>query len=194
MMTFQIPTEEEIEQAIGPIERFHSQCHAASLALVRSGLLPGEGWRVARGWARGVGSQHSWAVQGNPYDPKSLVVDITMWSYQKHLPRVYVTRNAVAHEPHGFGHLVPKVVFEPSTPLVTDFPMDKLSPDTQLWFRMRYPQGIGWADFSRLMNGPLLGWPSKEIVSATTGTKLAVMVPIDVRGMLTDENPGELYW
>ena len=30
----------EVEEAIGPIEGFANSCHSASLALVRSGLLP----------------------------------------------------------------------------------------------------------------------------------------------------------
>jgi len=40
-----------------------------------------------------------------------------------------------------------------------------------------------------------MGWPAREIIQAAIGVKkIAVLVPIDVRGMLTDENPGGLYW
>lgn len=42
--------------ALEPLSKWHHQCHAASLALVRAGI----GTRVARGTCVGVGGQHSW--------------------------------------------------------------------------------------------------------------------------------------
>ena len=45
-----------------------------------------------------------------------------------------------------------------------------------------------------LAHAPVQGWPSGEILAAITDTKpLAVLVPIDRLGMLTDRNPGGLY-
>ena len=34
------PTMGEMEEAIGPLERWASNCHGSSAALVRSGLIP----------------------------------------------------------------------------------------------------------------------------------------------------------
>ncbi|MFT4011248.1 MAG: hypothetical protein QM655_14530 [Nocardioidaceae bacterium] len=46
-------TIEQIEEAIGSLDLYAHECHAASIALVKSGLL-GES-RVARGTCAGVG-------------------------------------------------------------------------------------------------------------------------------------------
>lgn len=187
-------TQAVIEEAIGPIEKFHHQCHAASLALVKSGVLPGKNWRVARGWSRGIGGQHSWAVQGDPYARSSRVVDITMWSYQRHIAKIYCPKNLYDHEPHGYGYLVPQVIERPSIPEVTDLPLERLSDETLEWLQMRYPNGIGMQDLNRLVNGPMLAWNSREFIGALSLSRYKQFVPIDIRGMLTDENPGGLYF
>ena len=43
----------ELEEALAPLEHWSCNCHAASLALVKSGAI-GEFARVARGWADGA--------------------------------------------------------------------------------------------------------------------------------------------
>lgn len=52
----------EIRRALEPLDRWAQQCHAASLELVRSEVLPGS--RVARGSCPLVPGQHSWVVVG----------------------------------------------------------------------------------------------------------------------------------
>lgn len=47
-----------------PFARWARNCHVISLALLRTGLF-GRG-RIARGFCRGVGSQHSWIILGDP--------------------------------------------------------------------------------------------------------------------------------
>src|SRR6185312_17037752 len=68
-----------IVQSIGGLEQFHHNCHACSLAIVRTKLLP-QNARVARGFHSAIMSQHSWVVLGDPYDPKSIILDGTLWS------------------------------------------------------------------------------------------------------------------
>ena len=65
-----------------PVESWAQQCHSISLAIIQAGLVPGA--RVARGSCRGVGSQHSWIVDGwNCYDPDAKIIDPTLWSYAR---------------------------------------------------------------------------------------------------------------
>ena len=45
-----------------------------------------------------------------------------------------------------------------------------------------------------LAHAPVEMWPAAEILAAIENTEeLHGRVPIDIRGMLTDENPGGLY-
>lgn len=73
------------KEILGPLDRYHRNCHVASLHLVREGL----GDRVARGACRGVGNQHSWVVIGDPYAP-AIIIDPTLWSYRSDVSGVFV--------------------------------------------------------------------------------------------------------
>jgi hypothetical protein len=188
-------TEAMVEEAIGPIDRWHHNCHGASLALVRSGLLP-EGSRVARGGAKGVGSQHSWAVvtpKIGVYDQSNWVVDITLWSYVPEAPRLYIGKaRQWPHVPKGSGHLRQAPAECTGPVLSTDV---ELSSGAKMFLDMWAPLGMDHRAWHILLTGPMQGWPSKEIVAAASHTKsLAHMVPIDILGMVTDENPCNFYF
>jgi hypothetical protein len=170
------------------------QCHAMSLALVRSGLLP-EGARVARGGARQVGSQHSWAVLGDPYDPGVTVVDITLWSYDPTAPVIYVAQASDRpHTPHGMGSIwrwgrPPEPVSE-----VLELASDP-GPAANDFLRLASPTGLDLKGWMTLANAPVEGWPAREILTAMAETpRLAACVPIDILGMVTDLNPKGLYF
>lgn len=190
-------TEKEVEEAVGPFEKWASNCHGASLALVRSGLLPA-GSRVARGWAKGVGGQHSWAMVGSEdmttvYDGAVQVVDITLWGYVPEAPRLYQAKaRSWPHVPHGHGELRtlgPKRVGDR-----IDLDVE-LSLSAKAFLKMWAPRGLDYKGWMTLFNGPMQAWPSKEIVAAAYQTKaVAATIPLDIVGMLTDVNPAKLYW
>jgi hypothetical protein len=184
----------EVEEAIGPLEGWAGNCHGASLALVRSGLLP-EGSRVARGFAKGVGSQHSWALVTPEmvYDPLNWVVDVTLWGYVPKAQRLYIARAGDwPHVPHGFGRLA-YLGPDPTGPILSlDVP---ISRGAEMFLQMYAPAGLDRQAWMTLLNGPMQGWPSAELVAAAARTKeLKAYIPIDILGLLTDENPGSLYW
>lgn len=206
-----VPTPEAIARTLsqGPTggqtfeEITRCNCHVASLALVRSGLLgePGPtGWRVARGTTPGVPGQHSWATWGDPYAADAPVVDISAWSYDDTRPQVWVTdRRAGLHTPHGTGSIwasggPPTCGDGPGVALAT-----WVSAKAREFLRMcaeandRAHLDIrGWA---ALANMPVGGWPAREILTAMAATEgLRALIPIDVLGMATDTNPGDLYW
>jgi hypothetical protein len=170
------------------------QCHAMSLALVRSGLLP-TGARVARGSARKVGSQHSWAVLGDPYDPGVTVVDITLWSYDPTAPVIYVAKASDRpHTPHGMGSIwrwgrPPEPVSE-----VLELGSE-LSPIASDFLALAAPTGLDLRGWMFLANAPVQGWPAQEILTAMSqNPRLAATIPIDILGMVTDRNPKSLYF
>ena len=184
----------QLEAFLSPMTRWSQQCHAASLALVRSGLLPGS--RVARGWASGVGGQHSWVVVGHDcYAPAALIVDPTMWSYRGTAPAIWIgTARAGIHVPqNGAGNIwtygrpapgnEPAIALTPKTPL---------SSGARAFLEQLGPlDSRGWLS---LLGSPVRGWPAAEIVAAIADTpSLAAYVPIDLLGVLTDRNPGKLY-
>lgn len=185
----------EVEEAIGPLERWASNCHGSALALVRSGLLP-EGARVARGWAKGVRSQHSWALvptEMGVYDPLSRVVDVTLWGYVPVANRLYIaTAGHWPHRPHGYGHLR-HLGSDPVGPVL---PLEvPVSPAVKTFLEMYAPAGLDYRGWMTLMNGPMQGWPSKELVLAAYRTPVVKRtIPLDIVGMLTDENPSSLYF
>jgi hypothetical protein len=192
-MTFTVPVK-AVETALGPKENWAHQCHAISLALVRSGLLP-EGARVARGFTPGVRSQHSWAVLGDPYDPEVTVVDATLWSYDTTAPTIYVApASDRPHVPHGSGSIwqwgrPPEPVSE-----VIELACDP-GPRANDFLRLASPEGLDQEGWRVLAHAPVGGWPSKEIFTAMNATpKLAAMLPIDILGMATDVNPKGLYF
>lgn len=186
-------TEAAVAEAIGPLDRYACKCHEASLALVLSGILPGEGWRVARGSCRGVGGQHSWAVQGDPYE-RGQVVDLTAWSYDAKRPRVWMPKNLTVHKPHGLGSIwqwgQPTVGRGPLIPLAV--PLDGAAA---AFIKMLFPNGSDRQGWAQLAHAPVEGWPAKAIIEAILDTPdLDALVPVDIVGMLTDRNPGNLYF
>lgn len=186
-----------LERALGlPSADWAHQCHSVSLGLVRSGLLdglPGGRPRVARGFAPGISSQHSWAVVGDPYDPDALVVDPTAWSYVDAPVLLVGTAGSLGYAPHGSGSLFDApmpcsqggeaVALEPAAPL---------SGRARSFLTMLGPlDAAGWA---MLASCPVAGWPAAEIVAAMDDTpRLRALVPVDRLGMLTDRNPQGLY-
>jgi hypothetical protein len=184
----------DVQEAVGPLERWALNCHGASLALVRSGLLP-EGSRVARGGAKGVRSQHSWAVVAPEmiYDEDNWVVDITLWSYVADASRLYVAKaKSWPHRPHGSGMLRHAPATCTGPVLSTEV---ELSPGAKTFLDLWAPQGMDYRAWHILLTGPMQGWPSREIVAAAAQTKaLAMLIPIDILGMMTDTNPKGLYW
>jgi len=198
----------ELADRIGSdAEKWFHNCHMASAAIVQSGYFKDA--RVARGTAVGVGGQHSWIVlpphgredwntlEDGPfvYDPTTLVVDPTLWSYDPSITTLYRTVNLRRHTPHGFGNIwnygrPPEPVEEPIE-LTPDF---ELSESAQRFLSDEYLGPLDRRGWSVLANGPTGGWPSSEIILAMHQTKkLTALVPIDILGHLTDVNPSGLY-
>lgn len=197
-------TEEVVEKALGhPIDQYAHNCHAASLALLHSGLFPKA--RVVRGSAKGVGGQHSWLVTGNlPSDCYSTgvdIVDITLWSYDERQPRVMVTNlSRRIHRPHFDGNIMdwgcPEVEGGEG---ITLTPSKPLSSEAQHWLNL-FRKANGRKPLDRrfwatlMTHAPYRGWPSEEITKAVYETEvLRAFIPIDRVGMHTDLNPGGLY-
>lgn len=207
------PTINELEVAIQrPVMEWHHQCHVISLAIVKSGIIPGVS-RVARGtfrtaaerrdgmvehsWTTAMG-QHSWVVLGNnPYAPNVEILDATLWSYRKpEIPDIWIGRgNPGPHIPHGYGSIWswgrPDNVIGGATEIKLT-PTFELSQDALLFLDILGPlDRRGWATLS---SAPVLEWPAGEIFAAMEDTEeLKGLVPIDKLGMATDRNPGGLY-
>lgn len=181
----------QFEKLVGaPLTDFSHQCHAASLALVRA---LGEGHRVARGSVLGVPGQHSWVVVGNDcYDPRIKVIDPTFWSYAGTKPAIWSGMAMTkGYRPHGTGNIwdfgrPPQSTAEPIELAV------EVSDRAKLFLSLCGPlDRRGWAF---LANAPVGGWPAREIIEAMLDTPgLAVLIPYDIVGMLTDRNPSGLY-
>lgn len=167
------------------------QCHAASLRLVNSGLFPGS--RVARGSCDGVGGQHSWVVLGHDcYDPTNTIIDPTLWSYDDSVRGIWVgVGSDRPHTPQQAGDIWEwgKPVGGSQPPIELK-PANPFSDQARLFLDILGPlDRTGWAT---LANAPVQGWPADEIMPAINEC-VGPLVPIDVIGMLTDENPGGLY-
>lgn len=183
-----------VTKALGGLDEWYHRCHEASLELVRSGVLP-EGARVARGSHTSVLGQHSWVVIGDPYAADVTIIDPTLWSYlEEQLAFVEISSGSdTRYRPHGAGSIWeygrPP---EPAGPVITL--ATKLSPAAQLFLDM-IGYGLDRRSWSILANAPVGGWPAKEILGAMyDDERLSALVPIDVIGMVTDRNPGNLYW
>lgn len=172
-----------------PLKNWGHNCHGASKRLVDNGI----GTRVARGWCRGVQSQHSWAVIGDCYQPE-LIIDPTLWSYRDDVKGIFIgTPEAYGHRPHGSGS-----IWEWGKPRAGNGPVIELTPEKKLsqaallFLEMVGPlDREGWANLTK---APVGGWPAAEIIAAIDDTKeLSALVPIDLIGMLTDRNPSGLY-
>lgn len=188
----EIPSRADLEAAVGrPFEAWAHQCHGVSLALVRACLWPGA--RVARGFCRAVPGQHSWVVLGDPYATGTYVIDPTLWSYDARVTDVWVGLNRKWHVPHGAGSIWSHGRPPNATPgRAHRLDRTGLSSEAQHFLDLVEPLDVfGWG---RLVSGLVEGWPAAEIIGAMLrDEKLAVRVPIDVAGMLTDTNPGGLY-
>lgn len=176
-------------------DELRHNCHAASFMLLEQRLVRG---RVARGWCRGVGGQHSWVVVGpDVYDPRALIVDPTLWSYDPEVQDVWIgTNSGRRHMPHGGGQPVLRYPASGGGEHVELTPEAPLSPLARLFLEGAQTR-VGPLDrkfWSDLVHGSMVGWPAGEIVAAVHATReLTALVPIDILGMLTDNNPGGLY-
>ena len=185
-------TREEFEAAVGsPLHEWGGQCHAASLALVKSGAVGPA--RVARGTCPGVPGQHSWVILGdNCYDLNATVIDPTLWSYDETVEGIWVGKaKDRPHRPHGYGS-----IWEWGRP--HEATGEVLTLDYEFSARARmFLDLLGPLDFEgwcMLAHAPVKGWPSDEIFTAMArDERLAHRVPIDIVGMATRENPGGLY-
>lgn len=182
-----------IEAHIGGLKKWKHNCHAASLAIVKTGLL-GPMARVARGWCIGVTSQHSWVVIGDPYDPDTVILDPTRWSYTHTPPKMIVTTaDDPRYMPHGRGSIWD--AGRPTPRIGPEIKLKGLSARARSFIHEASDgRGLDRAGWMTLGNSPMGGWPAKEIITAMYRHKnLGHLVPIDVVGMVTDENPGGLY-
>jgi hypothetical protein len=185
-------TPEQFEDAVGaPLEEFAQQCHAASIALVKSGVHGIS--RVARGTCPGVAGQHSWVVLGmDCYDTTAVVIDPTLWSYTGRPPEIWSGRADIKpHLPHQAGN-----IWEWGRP---DYPTGDIielpgpfAPDAERFLEILGPLDMkGWR---QLAHAPVGGWPAGKILAAMHEVpEIAQWIPIDVIGMTTDINPGGLY-
>lgn len=194
MPTITIPPVKDIEQAIDkPFEQWAHNCHTISLAIVKSGVLNAPA-RVARGWAEGVGAQHSWIVIGDPYDEKTVIIDPTLWSWDSSVQGIWTgTLLDGIHKPYGMGN-----IFDGGPPTacgseILAFDRTGLSVAACFFLDMVEPLDAG--GWNSLFNGPQQGWPAKEILTQTYNQPtLRCLVSIDILGMQTDINPQGLYF
>lgn len=169
-------------------------CHGVSLAIVKSGIV-GPVSRVARGTCVGVGSQHSWVVVGEDcYDRRAVIVDATLWSYDKSVRDVWVGTLG-RHQPHGSGSIwrfgAPPAPVGPAVALTPSQPL----PEAAVSFlELCSKTGLDMDGWRFLAHAPVEGWPAAEIIAAMCETAaLRHLPPIDIEGMLTDRNPNGLY-
>lgn len=189
-----------LERMLGrPLSDYYHDCHAGSLAVVRTGVFgtPGEGVRVARGGCKGVLGQHSWIVIGaDPYRPSAVVADPTLWSYRTGVkPYVAIAPNSRSTwVPHGSGSIWQKGHpdnCDPAQAVELDW-AEPPSGAAQVFLDALGPlDKHGWI---QLAHYPVEGWPAGEIIGAIADTFGKVHVPVDILGMVTDRNPGGLYW
>jgi hypothetical protein len=162
-----------------------------SLAVLRTGLF-GRG-RVARGTCKYVTSQHSWIVLGDDcYAMDAVVVDPTLWNYAQTVTGIFCG-SGTWHRPHGTGAFYDGEMPVDHGDEIIELDSSKLSLEAQRFLDMLGPLDLkGWMQVAHL---PAEGWPAGEIFNAMCDVPgLEVFIPIDIRGMLTDRNPGDLYW
>lgn len=186
-----------IAEEIGvPYPQWINQCHAISLAILRTGRF-GYG-RIARGSCVGVPGQHSWIVlDKDVYNSKAIIVDPTMAHHVKDKRGIVADYACnLPHNPKGKGN----IFHGPHRPTSCgDEPVTLVEPEggwsgrARQFLRMVGPlDQRGWGS---LFEGPMEGWPAAEIVQAALNTPgMSAWVPIDIKGMLTETNPGNLYW
>ncbi len=164
-----------------PFPRWSHQCHAVSTQLLRSGEFgPG---RIARGTCYRVTGQHSWIVLGDDcYDPDAVIVDPTLWSYNPDVEGIAVPLGQRALQSAGMPCTYGGEFIELA-------PGERLSADAEAFLEMLGPlDRQGWAEVAHL---PVQDWPAAEILAAMCDTPgLGVLIPIDIRGMVADREPG----
>lgn len=189
------PTDIEIIESVGGLERWAKKCHEASVAFINTDIAP-KGARVARGFCEGVGSQHSWVVIGDPYDEAAEIIDLTLWSWigaDPHVRRGTALEIGRNHRPHGSGN-----IWNWGKPVCGDgerFEPEGLSDESRRFLALCAPNGLDRQGWSALLHAPVGGgWPAKDIITcAHRDKRLSALIPIDIVGMVTDENPGGLY-
>lgn len=194
-----------ILELLDPITRFKTDCHVASLMIASSaskvGLPNAPRTRVARGTCEGAGGQHSWVVVGDPYNPE-WIIDPTIWHYRRYEPEPIIVRgdSSVVGQwvPHGSGNIwdwgrPPRAVGGVEHGYVLTPPKGGWSDGARQFLDLIGPLDVkGWAV---LAHAPVQGWPSKEIIKQMyKDPVIGPHVPIDIVGMMTDENPKGLYW
>lgn len=184
--------EDAIAARIGiPFEQWGGRCHEISLAVLRTGMF-GRG-RVARGTCKYVTSQHSWIVLGdNCYDEDAVIVDPTLWNYVQTVNGIFCGFGRW-HRPHGAGMFYDGNRPENHGGEVIDLDRSKLGKSALEFLDMLGPLDFkGWMQVAHM---PVQGWPAGEIINALCDVPvLAAVVPIDIKGMVTDRNPNGLYW
>lgn len=176
-----------------PYSLWGGNCHSVSLKVLRTGIF-GDG-RIARGTHPQVGGQHSWIVLGEDvYDPDSIVVDPTLAHNDPSVTGIWAGRNLLGHRPFGLGSIWS--AGRPPPPTGGIITLDSgvvLSAEARAFLAAIGPMDhYGW---HVLAHSPVQGWPAGEILAAMDDTRgLAALVPVDALGMLTDRNPGRLYW
>lgn len=177
-----------------PASEWGNRCHEISLKLLKSGAF-GKG-RIARGIHTDCPSQHSWIVLGDDcYDPDAVIVDPTCFSFRGEAPVIVVTTNRdPRYKAHGAGYIFdvgmpPAPTMEPIT-----LDPDTLTTEANDFLQIVGPLDIrGWAYLAS--NCPVEGWPAREIIIAMRAhPSLRAVVPIDIVGMLTEENPNNAYF
>lgn len=175
------------EAALAPVQQWHHQCHAASVALVESGAIKGA--CVARGSCKVVGSQHSWVALGDPYLGTTVIVDPTLWSYTGISPEVYVgSWNKWHHRPRGC-----MSIYEWGRPAPAKGAVVVLQPPKGGWSAIAksFLDSLGPLDlegWQLMANAPVLGWPATEIMKQMSEhPKIKAHIPIDIAGMVLGE-------
>ena len=200
-----LPPLEQIADAIGlPLDEWHGNCHTVSLAMLREGIVQG---RVARGTARGVGSQHSWIALCDPslspltpavYDPAVPILDPTLWCYREDVEGLWHgTLADDIHFPHGgrrvwdTGCPMPGV----GEPIVFDGLPSSAAAFVRFLDNQNGGRPLDLEGWSRLVHGGLRGIPelSALVEAAADHPDLRARIPIDIIGMHTSRNPGGLY-
>jgi hypothetical protein len=195
-------TEQMVEEVLGrEFETTAHDCHGTSIGIVaaRPDWLP-EGARVARGWCRGVWGQHSWIACGDPYEARTPIIDATLWSYDKSVSGVFVTRASdKRYGPHGGDGTVwqcsPPPEPEGEILTLSDEEYEKLSPEAKHFLDRCGPlDARGWCVVG---DYPVRGWPSSEIWAAMWRSRgprgVSAFTQIDRIGMATDIDPRGMY-